>query len=113
MTEATLDEAASTALLLDQHIQVKIMTALVDVVFDDPQKISVLRAMEQGHIGYATAEFRRTLVLSIVNDYTFQQNMRQMLVTAVRDEVRSAMERERLAAQPTYVTLNSSTTRER
>jgi len=110
MAEATLDEAANTALLLEQHIHQKIMAALVDVVFDDSQKVSVLRAMEQGAIPYITYEFRRNLVLSVVNEYNFQQNLRQLVVSIVRDEVRGAIERERLAAQQRYVTLSSSTT---
>ena len=111
--DATMDEAANTALLLEQHIHEKVMRALVDVTLAEPHKVSVLRALEQGSTqDVASYEYRRVLVLSLVNDYTFQQNLRQMVMTVLREEissqVRTQVEFERHRYNSTLV--SSSTT---
>lgn len=100
--QATMDEAAATALLLDQHIHAKVMHALADMLFADTDKARVFRALEQGSdTAYVAHVFTRTLILNLVRDDTFQQNLRYQVNELVRTEVARVMMQNR----PTSVSM--------
>ena len=88
MTDATMDEATNTALLLEQHIHEKLMRALVEITLTKHQAKVVADTLDFGAtIEYAATEFRRMLIHSVVYDHNFEANLRQMVMTLVQEEV--------------------------
>lgn len=87
MTDATMDEAANTALLLEQHIHEKIMRALVEITLPPYQAKAVTDTLDFGaSIEFAATEFRRMLMHSIAQDQTFVTNLRYLVMNIVQEE---------------------------
>lgn len=87
MTDATMDAAANTALLLEQYIHEKIMRALVDITLPKYQAKAVTDTLDFGAtIEYAATEFRRMLMHSVSQDQTFVTNLRYLVMNIVQEE---------------------------
>lgn len=87
--EATMDEAANTALLLEQHIQKKMAHAVNDFLFSDSisgHKMLSL-AIEGDNLPLAALKARDELALQIVHSSVFQNNLNYLTKTAVREEI--------------------------
>ena len=87
--EATIDEAANTALLLEQHIQSKLVMALADFMFGDTigSKTSVHRAVESGNMPFAATVVREQLTFQMVHSEVFKNNMTYMVKNIIREEM--------------------------
>lgn len=108
MTDATMDEAANTALLLEQHIHEKIMRALVEITLPPPQAKAVTDTLDFGaRLEYAAMEFRRMLMHSIAQDQTFVTNLRYLVMNIVQEEfaklVRSRQDLEEMIKSATVL----------
>lgn len=114
MTDATMDEAANTAILLEQHIQEKILRALVDITLPPHQAKAVTDTLDYGAaMPYAVTEFRRMLMHSIAEDPTFTTNMRYLVIQIVREEIATQMRTQQeleKTRQSVTVWNNTSTT---
>ena len=109
-----MDEAANTALLLEQHIQEKLARALADFMFGDTigSKTSVHRAVESGNIPFAAAVVREQLVFQVVHSEVFKNNMTYMVKNIIREETADIrrMVREEFARGILHNTFNSNRT---
>ena len=86
--EVSMDEAANTALLLEQHIQEKLARALADFMFGDTigSKTSVHSALASGNMPYTAMVVRDQLVLQFVHSEVFMNNMTYMVKNIIREE---------------------------
>lgn len=112
--EATLDEAANTALLLEQHIQKKMAHAVNDFLFSD--SISGHRtldtAIEAENMPFAAMTARQELALQIVHSSSFRNNLEYMVKNVVREEMTELrrMVREEFARGIIHNTHNANRT---
>lgn len=112
--EVTMDEAANTALLLEQHIQEKLAYALADFMFGDSigSKGSVHSAVASGNMPFTATVVRKELTLQIVHSETFRNNVAYIVKNVVRDEMEELrrMVREEFARGILHNTFNSNRT---
>lgn len=98
---ATMDEAANTALLLEQHIQDKMARALADFMFGDAigASIQINKALDAGNLPHASVVVRQELMMQLVHSDVFKNNLAYMVKNIVRDEMASlqTMVREEFA----------------
>ena len=87
--EVSMDEAANTALLLEQHIQEKMARALADFMFGDTiaSKGSIHTAVASGDMRYTASVVREQLVYQLVHSTVFKNNMTYMVKGIIRDEM--------------------------
>ncbi len=87
--EVTMDEAANTALLLEQHIQEKMARALADFLFGDSigSRQTLQKAIEAGNMPFAAMTARQELALQIVHSEVFRNNLEYMVKNVVREEM--------------------------
>lgn len=87
--EVSMDEAANTAILLEQYIQKKMAHAVNDFLFSD--SISghkmLSSAIEGGNLPLAAIKARDELALQIVHSSVFKNNVNYLVKTAVREEL--------------------------
>jgi len=112
--EVSMDEAANTALLLEQHIQEKLARALADFMFGDSigSKGSVHSAVASGNMPFTAMVVRDQLVLQFVHSETFKNNVTYMVKNIIRDEMEGLrrMVREEFARGILHNTFNSNRT---
>jgi hypothetical protein len=86
--EVSMDEAANTALLLEQHIQEKMARALADFMFGDSigSGSTVRKALDSGNIPHAAMVVREQLVFQLVHSTMFENNMTYMVKNIIREE---------------------------
>jgi hypothetical protein len=112
--EATIDEAANTALLLEQHIQKKMAHAVNDFLFSD--SIAGHRmldaAIEGDNLAFAAHKAREELALQIVHSSAFQNNLNYLVKNVVREEMTELrqMVREEFARGIIHNTHNANRT---
>jgi ribonucleotide reductase beta subunit family protein with ferritin-like domain len=87
--EVSMDEAANTALLLEQHIQEKMARALADFMFGDSigSGSTVRKALDSGNIPHAAMVVREQLVFQLVHSDVFRSNMTYMVKDIIREEM--------------------------
>lgn len=112
--EVSMDEAANTALLLEQHIQEKMALALADFMFGDSigSKGSVHSAVASGNMPFTATVVRKELIFQIVHSETFKNNVAYLVKSVVRDEMEGLrrMVREEFARGIIHNTYNSNRT---
>lgn len=112
--EATLDEAANTALLLEQHIQNKMAMALTEFLFSDSigSQKTLQKAIEAGNMPFAAMTARQELALQIVHSDVFKNNMAYLVKNVVREEMTELrrMVREEFARGIIHNTHNANRT---
>lgn len=112
--EVSMDEAANTALLLEQHIQKKMAHAVNDFLFSD--SISghkmLSSAIEGDNLPLAAIMARDELALHIVRSSVFKNNVNYLVKTAVREEMTELrrMVREEFARGIIHNTHNANRT---
>jgi len=86
--EVSMDEAANTALLLEQHIQEKMARALAAFMFGDTiaSNGSVHSAVASGDMRYTALVVREQLVYQLVHSTVFENNMTYMVKNIIREE---------------------------
>lgn len=87
--DVSMDEAANTALLLEQHIQKKMAHAVNDFLFSDAiagHKM-LSSAIEGENLPLAAIKAREALALQIVHSPVFQNNLNYLVKTVVREEM--------------------------
>jgi len=87
--EVSMDEAANTALLLEQHIQKKMAHAIKDFLFGDTTGSHRLldTAIESDNLAFAALRAREELALQIVHSSAFQNNLNYLVKNVVREEM--------------------------
>jgi len=110
--EVPIDEAANTAILLEQHIQEKLAYALADFMFGDTvaSKGSVHHAVDSGNMPHAALIVRRELAQQIVHCDVFKNSLNYMVKAAIREEVETIrrLVREEFARGIIHNTYNSN-----
>lgn len=109
-----MDEAANTALLLEQHIQKKMATALAEFLFADYTGIqySVQKAIDGENMPVAARTTRQELTLQIVHSSAFQNNLSYLVKNVIREEMTDLrrMVREEFARGIMHNTHNANRT---
>jgi hypothetical protein len=112
--EVSMDEAANTALLLEQHIQEKMAQALADFMFGDTigSKTSVHNALASGNMPFTAMTVREQLIFQIVHSEVFKNNMTYLVKNIIREETEGLrrMVREEFARGILNNTFNSNRT---
>ncbi len=112
--EVSMDEAANTALLLEQHIKEKMALALADFMFGDTiaSTGSVHSAVASGDMRYAAMVVREQLIYQMVHSTVFKNNMTYLVKGIIRDEMEGLrrMVREEFARGIIHNTHNSNRT---
>lgn len=87
--EVTIDEAANTAILLEQYIQKKMAHAVNDFLFGDTIASHRMldTAIESDNLAFAALKAREELALQIVHSSVFQSNLNYLIKRAVREEM--------------------------
>jgi ribonucleotide reductase beta subunit family protein with ferritin-like domain len=87
--EVSMDEAANTALLLEQHIQEKMARALADFMFGDSigSGSTVRKALDSGNIPHAAMVVREQMIFQMVHSEVFKNNMTYMVKNIIREEM--------------------------
>ena len=87
--EVSMDEAANTALLLEQHIQKKMAHAVNDFLFSDhkPSHQMFDTIIERENLHFASPEVRAELTRHIVHSEVFRNNLEYMVKNVVREEM--------------------------
>lgn len=112
--EVSMDEAANTALLLEQHIQKKMAHAINDFLFGDTigARRMLDAAIEGDNLTFAAHKAREELALQIVHSSAFQNNLNYLVKNVVREEMTELrrMVREEFARGIIHNTYNSNRT---
>lgn len=115
--EVSMDEAANTALLLEQHIQKKMAHAIKDFLFSDTigshrSHRMLDTAIESDNLAFAAHKAREELALQIVHSSAFQNNLNYLVKNVVREEMTELrrMVREEFARGIIHNTYNSNRT---
>lgn len=112
--EVTMDEAANTALLLEQHIHKKMATALAEFMFSDSigSQKTILGAIDAENMPFAARVVREQLIFQIVHSEQFKNNLSYMIKDVVRNEMTELrqMVREEFARGIVHNTHNSNRT---
>lgn len=89
MTEVPIDEAANTALLLEQHIKQKMALALSEFLFADSigSKKTLDMAVESGQMALAAITAREQLIFQIVHTEQFKTNLRYLIRNIMQEEM--------------------------
>ena len=112
--EVSMDEAANTALLLEQHIQKKMAHAVNDFLFGDTigARRMLDTAIESDNLAFAAHKAREELALQIVHSSAFQNNLNYLVKNVIREEMTELrrMVREEFARGIIHNTYNSNRT---
>ena len=112
--EVSMDEAANTALLLEQHIQKKMAHAVNDFLFGDTigARRMLDTAIESDNLVFAAHKAREELALQIVHSSAFQNNLNYLVKNVIREEMTELrrMVREEFARGIIHNTYNSNRT---
>jgi hypothetical protein len=112
--EVSMDEAANTALLLEQHIQKKMAHAVKDFLFAGTiaSYQTMDTAIECDNLVMAAHTAREELALQIVHSSAFQNNLNYLVKNVIREEMTELrrMVREEFARGIIHNTYNSNRT---
>lgn len=87
--EVSMDEAVNTALLLEQHMQKKMATAIAEFLFADYPMIrsTVQKAIDGENMPFASMTTVNELSLQIVHSSAFQNNLNYLVKNVIREEM--------------------------
>ncbi len=112
--EVSMNEAVNTALLLEQHMQKKMATAIAEFLFADYPGIrsSVENAIDGGNMPFASMTTVKELTLQVVHSSAFQNNLSYLVKNIVREEMTELrqMVREEFARGIVHNTHNANRT---
>lgn len=113
--EVNIDEAANTALLLEQHIEQKLAKAVIDVFMADAMPRSPIpnlhRYAEDGNFRTLSSEIRNWLALDMMQQYSVRNSLAHMIREEIRQShgmiveiVRAELQRARMGSTLMYNT---------
>ncbi len=112
--EVSMDEAANTALLLEQHIQKKMAHAVKDFLFGDTigARRMLDAAIKCDNLVMTAHTAREELALQIVHSSAFQNNLNYLVKNVIREEMTELRRvvREEFARGIIHNTYNSNRT---